>query len=135
VFEGFQPDHAALFIASYAGRDLGALMAFRLGESAWYLYGASSNEERDRMPNHALQWEAMRWARENGCKTYDMWGIPDEEEAVLEAQFETRHDGLWGVYGFKRGFGGRVWRSVGAWDRVYNPLLYQVYQIAVRQQD
>jgi peptidoglycan pentaglycine glycine transferase (the first glycine) len=43
---------------------------------------------------------------------------------VLEANFTRRSDGLWGVYRFKRGFGGRVVRSVGAWDYVYSPLLY-----------
>lgn len=134
VFELFAPGYAALVIASYQGQDLGALMAFALGKRAWYLYGASSNEERERMPNYAAQWEAIRWARERGCTEYDLWGIPDADEATLEAQFQTRSDGLWGVYGFKRGFGGRVWRAVGAWDRVYNPLLYAVYGLAVRRE-
>jgi len=34
---------------------------------------------------------------------------------------------LWGVYRFKRGFGGEVKRAVQAMDRVYNPLLYRLY--------
>jgi len=70
----------------------------------------------------------MRWARQHGCSEYDLWGIPDEEEAVLEAHFTDRSDGLWGVYRFKRGFGGKMDRSVGAWQRVYNPLLFRLYQ-------
>lgn len=128
----FAPDTATLLLASYQGQDLGGLIAFAQGKRAWYFYGASSNEERERMPNYALQWEAIRWAREHGCSAYDLWGIPDEDEATLEAQFQTRDDGLWGVYGFKRGFGGQVWRAVGAWDRVYNPMLYALYSLAVR---
>jgi peptidoglycan pentaglycine glycine transferase (the first glycine) len=103
-------------------------MVFRLGVRAWYFYGASSDEERNRMPTYLLQWEGMRWAAGQGCLEYDLWGIPDEEEAVLEEQFSNRSDGLWGVYRFKRGFGGEMTRSVGAWDRVYNPLLYRLYQ-------
>jgi lipid II:glycine glycyltransferase (peptidoglycan interpeptide bridge formation enzyme) len=87
------------------------------------------------MPNYALQWEAIRWAREQGCTHYDLWGIPDENEATLEAQFQDRDDELWGVYGFKRGFGGRNWRSVGAWDRVYNPAIYTAYRLAVRHRE
>jgi lipid II:glycine glycyltransferase (peptidoglycan interpeptide bridge formation enzyme) len=75
----------------------------------------------------SLQWEAMRWARTRGCKEYDLWGIPDAAEAELEAQFTTRADGLWGVYRFKRGFGGRVCRAAGPWDRVYQPLMYRGY--------
>ena len=51
------------------------------------------------------------------------------------AQFEQRRDGLWGVYRFKRGFGGRVVRSVGAWDRVYNAPLYWAYCQYVNRRD
>ncbi|GAB4479556.1 MAG: peptidoglycan bridge formation glycyltransferase FemA/FemB family protein [Anaerolineae bacterium] len=122
---------AVLLMASYQGRDLAGIMVFALGARAWYFYGASSDEERERMPNYGLQWEAVRWARARGCTEYDLWGIPDEQEEVLEAQFQDRSDGLWGVYGFKRGFGGRVVRAPGAWDRVYNPLLYRAYALAL----
>jgi lipid II:glycine glycyltransferase (peptidoglycan interpeptide bridge formation enzyme) len=132
VFELFAPDHAALLMASYEGKDVAGLMVFAWGRTAIYLYGASSNEERERMPNHTLQWEAIRWAREQGCTTYDLWGIPDADQAELEAQFEGRHDGLWGVYGFKRGFGGRIVRAVGAWDRAYQPLGYKAYTLYTR---
>lgn len=131
--ELFAPDHAALLLASYQGKDLAGLIVFALGDTAWYFYGASSNEERERMPTYALQWEAIRWARERGCTTYDLWGIPDEDEAILEAQFQGRSDGLWGVYGFKRGFGGEVVRSIGTWDKVYNPLLYAGYRAVLAQ--
>jgi lipid II:glycine glycyltransferase (peptidoglycan interpeptide bridge formation enzyme) len=80
------------------------------------------------MPTYLLQWEAMRWARERGCTEYDLWGVPDADEDVLENNFSTRSDGLWGVYRFKRGFGGELRRTVGAWDRVYNPELYTAYR-------
>lgn len=133
--ELFMPDRAALLIASYEERDLAGLMVFGLGDRAWYFYGASSNEERDRMPTYGLQWEAIRWARERGHSTYDLWGIPDENEDTLEAEFQGRHDGLWGVYGFKRGFGGEVARTVGAWDRVYRPLLYRAYSLIVARRE
>jgi len=103
-------------------------MVFSNGTRAWYLYGASSNEERNRMPTYLLQWEAMRWAKESGCKEYDFWGVPDAEHDELEADFKQRHDGLWGVYRFKRGFGGDLRRGAGPWDRVYNPLLYTFYR-------
>lgn len=121
-------ERGVLLMASYEGRDLAGIMVFHCGQNAYYLYGASSNEERNRMPTYILQWEGIKWARKHGAIRYDMWGIPDEDETKLEAEFETRHDGLWGVYGFKRGFGGKVVRSIGAWDKVYNPLLYRVYR-------
>jgi lipid II:glycine glycyltransferase (peptidoglycan interpeptide bridge formation enzyme) len=120
-----------LLMAEYQGQPLAALMVFSLGRRAWYFYGASSDRERARMPAYLLQWEAMRWARARRCEEYDLWGVPDEDEERLEAQFEARHDGLWGVYRFKRGFGGRVTRSAGAWDRVYNPAVYWLYRLRV----
>ena len=49
------------------------------------------------------------------------------DEEILESQFTERSDGLWGVYRFKRGFGGELKRAVQAMDRVYNPLLYKLY--------
>ena len=79
------------------------------------------------MPTYGIQWEAIQWAKARGCKYYDMWGVPDEDPETLEAQFQDRSDGLWGVYGFKRGWGGEVVRSIGAWDRVYNPIIYAAY--------
>jgi len=103
-----------------------ALMVFALPPRAWYFYGASGDAHREKMPTYLLQWEAMRWAKSLGCTTYDLWGVPDEDEATLEAEFTRRRDGLWGVYRFKRGFGGHLVRSVGAWDRVYAPLRYWI---------
>ncbi|MCS7061792.1 MAG: peptidoglycan bridge formation glycyltransferase FemA/FemB family protein, partial [Anaerolineae bacterium] len=83
---------ARLFIAEHNGRALAALVVVAFGKRATYLYGASSNEDRDLMPTYLLQWEAMRWARERGCRTYDMWGVPDEDEETLEAGFKERSD-------------------------------------------
>ena len=118
---------ARLFLATYEDKMLAGIMVFALGQRAWYMYGASSNERRNLMPNHLLQWEAIRWAKERGCLTYDLWGIPDEEEEVLEREFTKRSDGLWGVYRFKRGFGGQVVHYLGAYDHVYSPSLYWLY--------
>ena len=120
-------DRVGLLLAEYEGQLLAGLMVFALGKMAWYLYGASSDEERGRMPAYLLQWEAIRWARARGCTHYDLWGVPDEDEETLEAGFPDRSDGLWGVYRFKRGFGGRLIRWVGAYDRVCNRPLYWLF--------
>lgn len=118
---------AKLFLATFEDQVLAGIMAFAFGPRAWYMYGASSDEHRDLMPNHLLQWEAIKWARERGCLTYDWWGIPDEKEETLEREFLKRSNGLWGVYRFKRGFGGQIVHYLGAYDYVYSPLLYRLY--------
>ncbi len=129
AYDLFKPSgQCELFVAEYQGQALAALMVFARGARAWYFYGASTIQERNRMPTYLLQWEAMRWARRRGCSEYDLWGIPDADLDVLEANFTQRRDGLWGVYRFKRGFGGRVVRSAGAWDRPYQPALYRLYR-------
>lgn len=133
-FDLFVPGgRARLFVAETDGQIVAGLFAFAQGQRAWYFYGASDNEFRERMPNHAVQWQAIRWAMSIGCREYDLWGVPDEDETALEAQYLNRSDGLWGVYRFKRGFGGRVTRFAGALDRVYNPLLYRVYLFALKR--
>lgn len=116
-----------LLLAEYEEKPLAALFVARSGNRAYYLYGASTDEERNRMPTYLLQWEAMKWAKACGCIEYDLWGVPDQEEITLEANFEKRSDGLWGVYRFKRGFGGELKRAMQARDQVFNPFLYWAY--------
>jgi len=129
AFEIFAPtNQVALFLAEFEERPLAGVMVFVLGDTAAYLYGASSNEERQRMPTYAVQWAAIEWAKAQGCHWYDLWGVPDAPEDELEANFTDRHDGLWGVYRFKRGFGGQIQRTIGASDRIYNKLVYKLYQ-------
>lgn len=113
---------AHALIAEAEGKPIAHVILFHFGRKCWYFYGASSNEERERMPNYLLQWEAMRWAKAHGYALYDMWGAPD----VFDES-----DGMWGVYQFKRGFRGTVTRHIGAWDYAPYPLLYRVYTQAM----
>lgn len=114
-----EDDRAALFLAEFEGKPIAGTIILWLGEWSWYMYGASANEQRERMPNHLLQWTSMQWAKSKGCKYYNFRGIPD----VLEEGQE-----LWGVYTFKRGFGGFPIRFMETQELVYNPLVYQVYR-------
>ncbi len=131
AYELFVPDYAALIMAEHEGDDLAGIMVFAIGDTAWYLYGASSNVKRNLMAAYGVQWQAIQWAKARGCRYYDMWGVPNYAYEELEAQFQSRSDGLWGVYGFKRGWGGDVVRSEGAWDKVYNPIIYTAYKTAL----
>jgi peptidoglycan pentaglycine glycine transferase (the first glycine) len=133
VYDLFVPSgDAVLLLASYGGVDLAAILVFKVGQQAWYQYGASRDVERQRMASFGIQWAGIQWALRQGCTSYDMVGIPDEDEATLENQFESRNDGLWGVYRFKRGWGGRIVRTVGTWDYPYRSLVYRAYQLALR---
>jgi len=110
---------AQAFLAEWNGTPLAGLVLFHFGAKAWYFYGMSSNEERNRMPTYLLQWEAIRWAQAHGYATYDFWGAPDTF---------GDDDPMWGVYRFKDGFGGTVVRHIGAWDYAPFPALYWAYE-------
>jgi peptidoglycan pentaglycine glycine transferase (the first glycine) len=133
AFELFQKSgECQLFLAEYEGLPLASIMVFLRGKRSWYFYGASSNQHRERMPTYLVQWEAIRWAKQHGCQNYDLWGVPDEDGDTLEKNFADRSDGLWGVYRFKRGFGGELKRVCGPWDRVYHPSIYFLYTLRSR---
>jgi len=109
---------AHALIAEFEGKAIAHVILLHFARTCWYFYGASANEERERMPNYLLQWEAMRWAKGQGYAVYDMWGAPDTFD---------ESDSMWGVFEFKRGFPGVVRRHIGAWDYAPYPPLYWGY--------
>jgi len=106
-------------IAELNGQALGAIVMFSYGQRAWYFYGMSRSEGREHMPSYALQWAAMRHARDHGCTVYDWWGAPESPQ--------DEQDSMAGVWRFKQGFGAQFAEGLGAWDYAPNPLLYRLY--------
>ncbi|MBI3242986.1 MAG: peptidoglycan bridge formation glycyltransferase FemA/FemB family protein [Chloroflexi bacterium] len=117
-----QSGHAQPFIAEVDGQAVAAIIAFHFARRALYMYGMSSGQHREKMPNHLLQWAAIQWAKAQGCAIYDFWGAPD----VFDES-----DSMFGVWKFKEGFSGDVIRTPGALDYAPSPLLYRLYTIAL----
>lgn len=111
---------ARLFVARYQGEMIAGTLAFIFGDKAWYIYGASGNRHRDAMPNYALQWEMIRWAKSEGCSLYDFRGISGDLDPA---------NPLYGLYRFKKGFGGQVVEFIGEFDLAFSPL-YRVWRWA-----
>jgi lipid II:glycine glycyltransferase (peptidoglycan interpeptide bridge formation enzyme) len=111
-------DAAALLLAEYDGAPIAGLIVARCGPVATYMFGASSNRERNRMPNHLLQWTAIRWARERGCTVYDFRAI-----AVV---LDPRED-MDSLYTYKQGFGGTSFLALETHDRAYSASVYWLY--------
>jgi lipid II:glycine glycyltransferase (peptidoglycan interpeptide bridge formation enzyme) len=109
---------AEILIAEVNGEAVAGLVLFYFAGKAYYLQGMSRHIHKDKMPNYLLQWEAIRRARLKGCRVYDLWGAPDEFH---------EQDRLWGVFRFKEGFGGRLVRTIGAWDWAAQPMSYRLY--------
>ena len=110
-----------LLIAEVNEEPLAAMFLVYSGQRAAYLYGASSSTKRNYMATYALQWEAIKNAKVRGCIEYDMFGIASKPE--------PSHP-LYGLYRFKKGFGGNILHRMGCWDYPLNSELYQGYRTA-----
>jgi lipid II:glycine glycyltransferase (peptidoglycan interpeptide bridge formation enzyme) len=119
---------AALFFADAEGQIGASLIVAKFGTEAIYMYGASSTEHRAHGAAFYLQFEAMRWARDHGCTTYDLWGIPDQDPDTLERGSTvgisgTKGDDWRGLFRFKTGFGGEIVSYPPTLERRYFPVL------------
>lgn len=116
MVDAFDEEHLRIYIAKHEQDNLSAAIAITYGTEMFYLYGASSNEKRNLMPNYAMQWEMIRWAIEKKCKTYNFGGI-------------LHLDKNNGLYKFKTGFCKEegVLHYIGEIDKVYNKLIYFAY--------
>ena len=112
-------EEAEPLIAEVGDETVAAVIIFRFGKKAWYLYGMSRDIHREKMPNYLLQWEAMRRVKAAGCEAYDLWGAPDDF---------VNSDAMWNVYRFKKGLGGDVVRHIGAWDLPLKPYYFWIYK-------
>lgn len=122
-------DSVRLMLAKYQNQIVAAKMIFVFGDKSMHLWGGTSHKGRDVYASYLIQWESIKWAIARGCRYCDLWGIPDEiAEMLREGQDvpKDKRDGLWGVYTFKRGFGGEIESYVGAYDYVHKPLLYRL---------
>ncbi len=112
----WRPD-IRLLLARLNGELLAGIIVALHERRATYLYGASSNANRNLMATYLLQWEAMRLAKHEGCESYDLFGIPFRDDPS---------DPMYGLYRFKTGFGGRIVNRPGSWDY---PLLSSAYAL------
>ena len=105
-------EHARLYMAYHEGQPIAGTLAIAYGDKVWYLYGASSNEHRNLMPNYLLQWNMMCWALERGARIYDFRGVSGDL---------SEDNPLYGLYRFKKGFGGDFTEFVGELNYVFRP--------------
>lgn len=89
------------------------------GRRSYYLYGASSNEFREFMPNHLMQWTMMQAAKASGAERYDFGGVSGSTDP---------EDAYAGLYAFKSGWGSDMIEKVGEFDLVLNRPLYMALE-------
>jgi serine/alanine adding enzyme len=132
-------DGARLFIAEHGGGPVGASLVLAWGGRGIYLAAGSNEQGLKHRAGHLLQWHAIRWARERGALTYDLWGIPDararlelgtggDDAEVRQLEEQASQDPLAGVYRFKKGWAASAVRFVAPYDRVFFAPAYWLWQ-------
>lgn len=124
-YRQFVRDLPATLVCARSGSDgpllVGAIILV-FGDEAHYLHGASGRGENP-YASYLVQFEAMCAARRAGAKWYDMGGIPCAPH---------EEDPLWGVYKFKKKFGGEERRFVGAYEKNLDPARSRLARAGLR---
>ena len=111
-----------LFFARHRDEDLaGAFLAY-MGAKAWYKDGGSTGRHTDMMAPHLLQWEIMRWLRNRGVRSYDLFAVPPVRELSSAHPF-------YGLYRFKSGFSRTITEYVGTLDLPLKPARYRLWTL------
>ncbi|MGJ9406064.1 lipid II:glycine glycyltransferase FemX [Nesterenkonia aurantiaca] len=109
-----------LYLAHFQDQLLAAAIYVRQGQFAWYVYGASSSEERKRYAPRALQLRQIEDSLAAGCRWYDLGGLSPS----LDPEYP-----LAGLTRFKTTMGADVVQTLGEWDYPVNPLLAKAFNL------
>jgi lipid II:glycine glycyltransferase (peptidoglycan interpeptide bridge formation enzyme) len=104
---------ARLLVAKYKGEIITTWIVFVWKDFLYYPYGASSDKHKNVMANNLMMWEAIRYGKKLGLKTFDLWG---------------REPGK-GFTKFKEGYNPQVVKFLGTWDLIASPFYYP-YRVA-----
>lgn len=113
-------DKAMLCMCYLGDKPLSGALCIEYGGVMSYVYGCSSSEHRNCMPNHLMQWTMIRRAIQRNCRRYDFCGIP---------YWNIKNHPNYGVYRFKQGFHGNVVTYAGEFDYRCQPLICQAFDI------
>ncbi len=116
MLKSYNEKQLRIYISKHEEDYLSAAIAINYGNELFYLYGASSNEKRNLMPNYLMQWEMIKWGLETDCKKYNFGGVLN-----LDPQN--------GLYKFKIGFCKKdgITEYIGEIDKVYDKFMYTLY--------
>ncbi len=119
MYDKLSPNHIKLMMAYYEDKPIAGIIDIIYGNKIWYLYGASSNEHRNLMPNYLLQWEMIKYAIQEKKDIYDFRGVV----GIVD---ETHPQ--YGLYRFKKGFNAEFTEFIGELYINYKPITYKMYK-------
>ncbi len=110
-------------LARVEGELAAGMIAVAAGPRLVYLFGGTSLQRARHQPAYLMHWEAIRWGLQQGCGVYDMWGVPNHEDASAPGA---------GYYEFKRRWNGELVRHIRCQDVPLWPLLGPLPRLAER---
>ncbi len=115
--------NAFLVIARHNENILVINFIFLFGGIATFVYGGSSNEERNLMPSYLVQYKTVQETKRLGFTYYNLGGVTDGS-----AQYKS-----WkGFTIFKKKFGGELMTYGTSYDIISQPLWYYLYDFQRR---
>ena len=111
-----------IFEAQYKREILASNIIMFYGDMATYLHGASSNEYKNMMAPHLLQWQCASAAKARGYFFYDMWGIaPEQSDSYVSKHWR-------GITRFKKSFPGELVAYAGTYEMPIRNIKYMLYR-------
>lgn len=98
---------------------LAGTMSIVCGKEYLNLFGGAYEEFMHYDAQYLIKWHTMKEALNLGCEIYNFYGI--------SGNFEKENNDMYGVYEFKRGFGGRVVELIGEFDLIISKPKYCLY--------
>lgn len=110
-----------LVLARWEERAIAGMALPRVGDRAFYLYGASLKDPalKHKYGAYACMAAGMRALAEDGVRSLDMWGVAEPDDPAADPAWE-------GFSAFKRTFGGTPLRHPGTFDLIVGPFWYRV---------
>ena len=121
MYDCLGPKHMKILMAYYEDKPISGVIPIFYGNKTWYLYGASSNQHRNLMPNYLLQWEMIKMAIARKDDIYDFRGV----SGVVDENHPQ-----YGLYRFKQGFGATFTEFIGDVYMPFKPLTYKMYRFS-----
>ena len=116
-----------LGIARFDGTPFAGMAMPRLGDRAYYLYGASLRDAayKHKYGPYAVMAALQRALSADGVRSLDMWGVVEPDDPSADPAWE-------GFSAFKRTFGGTPLRHPGLFDLVIDPFWYRLRELRQR---
>lgn len=125
MYDLFHPRGEIKFLlAELDGTPLSVAMFMLVGDEVVYLYSGSDEQYMKQYnAQYLIQWHMLKYATEHGFKRYNFYGIqglPDPKSPD------------YGIYRFKKGFGGHVIELIGSFELPINQPIYRLHHLLAK---